>query len=103
MVPRRASGKGGRRRERPGAAQSRGACSVPERRADAAAAEVCSVASWRGEIPLDRRPAPAENHVTRWFSALCRTEGRNGDGGWGCRERRFRQLGLCTAYAPVTT
>ena len=55
------------------------------------------MASWGGGIPLDRRPAPAENPATRWLSALCRGEGAAA-GGWGCRERRFRQLGL-TAYA----
>jgi hypothetical protein len=52
----------------PGAAgelPSPAACAAPERRADAAVAGVCSVASWGGGIPLDRRPAPAENPVTR--------------------------------------
>jgi Glycosyl transferases group 1 len=59
----------------PGAAgepPSPAGCSAPERRADAAVAEVCSVASWGGGIPVDRRPAPAQNPVTRWLSALCR-------------------------------
>jgi CO dehydrogenase flavoprotein C-terminal domain len=82
--PRRASGKGGRRRARPGSRPVPRGCSAPERRADAAVAEACSAASWGGGIPLDRRPAPAENPVTRWFSALwggAAAEGR----GWGPR------------------
>jgi hypothetical protein len=60
-----------------------------------------------GGIPLDRRPVPAENAVTRWLAALCSgQERRQGGGGWrgGERwgvERRFRQLGLYAAYALV--
>jgi Macrocin-O-methyltransferase (TylF) len=45
-------------------------------------------------MPLDPRSVLVETPVTRWLSALCR-------GGRWCRERRFRQLGLYAAYAPL--
>ena len=87
-------------RARPGRRPVPRGCTAPERRADAAVAEVCSVASWAGGTPLDRRPAPAENPVTRWWSA----RRRGGERRRGGRERRFRQPGplslLCSKRVP---
>jgi hypothetical protein len=75
-----------------GAAQSPRWCSAPERRTHAAVAEVCSWRPGRG-IPLDRRPALAENPVTRWLFAL--GQGEAGGGG-GDRERRLSHR-MCLA------
>ena len=82
-------------RARPGRRPVPRGCTAPERRADAAVAEVCSVASWAGGTPLDRRPAPAENPVTRWLSALR----RGGSGGGGAGNGGSVNRALCPSYA----
>ena len=61
-------------------------CSAPERRADAAA--------WGGGIPSGQTPCSGRESVTRWLSAMRRGRSR------GRGERRLRQLGHHTAYAP---
>jgi AMP-binding enzyme len=66
--------------------------SAPERHPGPAVAEVCSLASWGGGIPLDQRSVPVENPVTLWLSALYR--GANG--------RACGRAGVLRADVPST-